>query len=82
MARELFYRQCKLQKGDMHQTSWLPEAFAVEGKTLRLREGDAWVEGWVVIKAYKPRRTAEQVAAHDKASRKFTKETPDSTLQQ
>ena len=42
-------KQCKLQKGNIKTTSWLPEKFAVEGKCLRLKENNKWSDGWLVI---------------------------------
>jgi hypothetical protein len=52
MSKTIFYRQCRLSKKEsdvtFHQTSWIPETFAVVGKTLRLRENGQWQDGWVV----------------------------------
>ncbi len=53
MSKTVYYRQCHLVKpiarGESHQTSWLPETFAVLGKVLKLRGADgAWDNGWVV----------------------------------
>lgn len=42
------YRQCLLQKDNVHQTTFLPEPFAVVGRRLQLKERDQWVGGWVV----------------------------------
>jgi len=62
MSKTIYYRQCHLvlaePKGELHQVSWIPETFAVAGKTLRLREGD-WQDGWVV-RFVGPYRMAEQ----------------------
>lgn len=44
----MFYRQCHLKKGNTHQTSWIPEQFAVVNKVLKLREDGVWDDGWVV----------------------------------
>lgn len=54
MAREVNYRQCKLQKktanGTMEQTSYIPEPFCQVGRILKLREDDGtWNDGWKVI---------------------------------
>jgi hypothetical protein len=56
MAKELFYRQCRLRKqsGDAvcEQVSSIPEPYCVVGKTLNLRdESGAWEDGWVVVAA-------------------------------
>jgi len=42
------YKQCVLRRGSVEQTSWIPEKFAVIGKTLKLKIGDEWDDGWVV----------------------------------
>jgi hypothetical protein len=50
--KETEYFQCRVVKdtpsGHRTQTTWLPEAFAVEGKSLDLKNGDIWEQGWVV----------------------------------
>ena len=52
------YRQCKLQKGNVVQTSWVPKEFAVEGRELKLRkeigggcvkEYTGWDNRWKVV---------------------------------
>jgi hypothetical protein len=52
MTRTVYYRQCQLTRKqgrvEWRQVSWIPERFAVAGKTLRLREDEAWQDGWVV----------------------------------
>lgn len=46
------YRQCKMTKGDLTQTSWLPEPFGRVGRLIRLRQrGGVWDDGWTVIEA-------------------------------
>ncbi len=47
------YRQCHLvqPRGEavLHYTTWLPESFAVQGDTVRLRRWDGtWSDGWRV----------------------------------
>lgn len=47
-----YYRQCVLQKGNTHTTSYIPEVYANVGSTLKLKnEHDQWDNGWVVTKA-------------------------------
>lgn len=50
---ETFYRQCNLVKFEgestYNQTSWIPEKFAVKGKTLKLKSGQVWDDGWKVM---------------------------------
>ena len=36
-------RQCKLRKGNVYQTAWIPVKFAVKGKILRLIGDDGWL---------------------------------------
>ena len=43
-----FHVQCKLQKGDQFQTSWIPVKY-VDCETIRLKEGDTWEDGWKII---------------------------------
>jgi hypothetical protein len=48
------YKQCKLVRtmsstATMEQVSWIPQQYAIEGKTLRLEgAGGSWTDGWVV----------------------------------
>lgn len=53
-----YYRQCKLKKGDVYQTTWLPESYAKKGRPIKLRkkmgggcvlEYTDWDNGWVVV---------------------------------
>jgi hypothetical protein len=50
--RNIYYRQCRLVRkvasGEVHQTSWIPEPFAVVGQVLKLRQDTEWVDGWTV----------------------------------
>ncbi len=53
MSKTTFYRQCHLEKptseGTSHQTSWIPEKFAVQDKILKLKDADGnWDNGWIV----------------------------------
>jgi hypothetical protein len=75
MAKEVFYRQCRLQKkiatGVTEQVSYIPEPFCVLGKVLKLRDEDGnWSDGWKVIFAAQSRRSEEwtnkQSHAHTK----------------
>ncbi len=58
------YKQCKLQKGIFHTTSWVPEEFAVTGKYVRLKQEDAvgikkWDNGWLVVDVTDRTKTEE-----------------------
>jgi hypothetical protein len=37
------YKQCKLNKGNKYQYSWIPEKFAKKGKILRILDENGWV---------------------------------------
>lgn len=43
-----WYRQVVLRRHSAETTAWVPEEFAVLGKSLSLRQGSTWVSGWVV----------------------------------
>lgn len=49
MSKTKFYNQCTLLRGTTRTVSWIPSEFAVVGKTLKFREDDIWVDGWLVI---------------------------------
>jgi hypothetical protein len=63
MARTVYYRQCHLvrpcERGEMRQLSWIPEKFAVTGKSLRLRDEGGWQDGWIV-RSVGPYRVADE----------------------
>lgn len=65
MAKELFYRQCRLVKrvegGECVQVSWIPEPYATAGRVVKLREDGAWDDGWVVVGAGDRRLRADEV---------------------
>jgi hypothetical protein len=65
MSKKTAYRQCKLQKGNSHQMSWIPEKFAVLNKTLKLKgEGEDWDDGWVVKEVHSRREDDEMLDPH------------------
>ena len=45
----MYFRQCKLQKGDTYQVSYIPDCYAEIGRLIKLKEGDIWESGWEVI---------------------------------
>lgn len=66
MARDVFYRQCRLVKrvpdGELAQVSWLPEPYASAGRVVKLRDDDgAWDDGWVVVSAGANRLRPDEV---------------------
>ncbi|AWM38949.1 hypothetical protein GobsT_28090 [Gemmata obscuriglobus] len=65
MAKEVFYRQCRLVKrvenGEWVQVSWLPEPYATTGRVVKLRADGAWDDGWIVTGAGDRRLRADEV---------------------
>lgn len=65
MARDVFYRQCRLVKridgGELTMVSWLPEPYATTGRVVKLRENGTWDDGWVVAGAGANRLAAADV---------------------
>lgn len=43
-----YYKQCDLKKGNITQTSYIPEKFAVAGAVLKIKQNGQWDDGWVV----------------------------------
>ncbi len=45
--------QCRLERGQAKQTSWIPSEFATEGRIVDLKDRRGfWSEGWRVAKVY------------------------------
>jgi hypothetical protein len=46
-----FAIQCRLQNNNRFLVSWIPEEYAIKGKTLKLqdRASKKWENGWVVL---------------------------------
>jgi len=46
------YKQCVMRKkvsgSIVKDTAWIPEIFAVKNKSLDLKIGDSWDNGWIV----------------------------------
>ena len=82
MARDVFYRQCRLVKrtatGELCLVSWIPEPFASAGRVVKLRgEGGAWDDGWVVREAGTNRLTASQLPDFHQLSKAHLRATGD-----
>jgi len=82
MAKQVFYRQCrlvkKLENGELRLMSWLPEPFAAVGRVVKLREDDgSWDDGWVVIGAGTNRLLADQVPDFHQLSKAHLRATGD-----
>jgi hypothetical protein len=66
VAKQVFYRQCRLVKrfegGELVLVSWIPEPYASAGRAVKLRDDDgAWDDGWVVASAGRNRLPADEV---------------------
>jgi hypothetical protein len=82
MARDVFFRQCRLVKrtatGELRLVSWIPEPFASAGRVVKLRDdaGD-WDDGWVVREAGANRLTASQLPDFHQLSKAHLRATGD-----
>ena len=77
MARDLYYRQCRLRKSIdgvvWEQMSYIPEPFCKVGRTIKLRDNTGtWDDGWSVVTAG-ARRPAHAVEDHSRDHLKFRK---------
>lgn len=67
MSTESYFRQCELRKetatGNRVQVTWIPERHAFVGKHLKLKDGDAWTDGWCVLSVGATRRSAAETRA-------------------
>lgn len=53
------YIQCLLVKDLTSQVSYIPKEFAKQNKTIKLKTGDDWDEGWLVKEVYHNSETTE-----------------------
>jgi len=63
MTKPFWFRQCRLVRGEDHDTIYIPEDFAEEGKVLQVKGQ----EGWVVEEVFKVSCTLQtllQVCTH------------------
>jgi len=64
MPKEVFYRQCELERGSGQErrrlVSWIPEQHAVVGKRIRLKDDGRWSDGWKVISVGETRRPEQE----------------------
>jgi len=58
------YYQCDLERGTERRTAFIPERYAVVGKTIRLRVNGSWEIGWNVVRSYVESRTPEAKLPH------------------
>jgi hypothetical protein len=82
MAKQVFYRQCRLVKrvenGELVLVLWIPEPYASAGRAVKLRDDDgAWDDGWVVLCAGENRLSADQVPDFHQLSKAHLRATGD-----
>jgi len=61
----IYYRQCKLQRGNGIKVAWIPEEFAHIKKYIKIKEEDKWVDGWQVVEVG-IRQTEDHVLGHER----------------
>lgn len=62
------YKQCRLQRDNETQVTWLPEKFAKKGKVLRLNH----TNGWIVMEVWAS-ATEEFVLARERDNVRWAK---------
>ena len=62
----IYYKQCRLLRGNELLTTWLPEEFASVGKSLRLKNARTWEGGWTVVRVDGPRLSEEYISEHSR----------------
>ena len=61
---EADYRHCFLRRGSECQYVWLPRQFAVEGRTVKLKDDSGqWQDGWIVAIVFKSLASGSQLDA-------------------
>lgn len=49
MAKDIYFKQCKLTRENQFQVSWIPEKYAKKDKIIKLKDGNGnWENGWKV----------------------------------
>ena len=64
------YFQCRLTRGNATRVSWIPVVYAKPGKTIRLKSGEDWSDGWLVAEVY-AKRTAIRVQRDEEFRRRM-----------
>jgi len=79
MNKTVYYKQCKMQKKNSFQTSYIPEEFAVLNKFLKLRGEDGeWDDGWKVIFISENRHADDKLPDYHYQIKQHRKATGDS----
>jgi hypothetical protein len=53
--KNMTYTQCALAKRGSVGVVWIPTKFANKGKFIKIKQGDAWDDGWLVEETYTAR---------------------------
>lgn len=83
MSKTNYYRQCRLTKptenGVLQTVSWIPEKYAVVGRSLRLKNrSDEWEDGWNVAEAGETRLDERHLPDYHSEIKNHRKRTGDS----
>ena len=62
------FKQVVLEKQFFRTISWIPEKFAFIGKSLKLKMGNNWDDGWIVVSVSSFTKTEDQI---NKISRSY-----------
>jgi hypothetical protein len=73
--KETNYRQCRLVRGAVCYTAWIPVEFAKVGKILRIRRERVWEDGWVVKESSKETKSGKILEAYERNYRDHRKVT-------
>ena len=70
-TKAIWFKQCtftsKTENGEMVQTAWIPEKFAVEGKTIYFgSKSDSPERLWIVSSVGDQKMSGEYVADHER----------------
>lgn len=82
MGKSVNYQQCTMRRpldeGSVVTTSYIPQRFAKVGEVLKLKDKDAWVDGWIVEKVGESIIESAELPDYRKAIRHHRKLTGDS----
>jgi len=48
MTKKNSYIQCTMERKGITEVAWIPSSFAKEGKIIKLKQNEIWVDGWKV----------------------------------
>jgi hypothetical protein len=81
MPKEIMYKQCRMERqlGAAKQTrvAWIPEKYAVENETVKIKEPDgSWSDGWKILSA-SGESISEKYAVHQSHAHTRQRESSD-----